>query len=215
MPNLFDLNSPVMLFLKKAANLMLLNLLWLVCCIPVITIGAATGAMYRVCLQLISDDDPGIFRAFFYALREDWRKSTGVFLLIILAGAVAVLDYFVIAKGSAQIPSLLRVMAAIPILLYLMAGGYVFPLHAKFENTIGNIIRNALFLSLRHIFCTILVFIMNSLPIIVLFLSEQLFWQLSIVWVMIGMAWMGYLKMKLLDRFVFRKLITAEQDAGK
>ena len=55
---LFNLDSPVMVFLSKVANLMILNVLTIICCIPIFTAGAAITALYYVTIQMARGDDP-------------------------------------------------------------------------------------------------------------------------------------------------------------
>ena len=62
---LFNLDSPVMVFLSKVANLMILNVLTIICCIPIFTAGAAITALYYVTIKMARGDDPYIIKGYF------------------------------------------------------------------------------------------------------------------------------------------------------
>ena len=63
---LFNLDSPVMVFLSKVANLMILNVLTIICCIPIFTAGAAITALYYVTIKMARGDDPYIIKRRIY-----------------------------------------------------------------------------------------------------------------------------------------------------
>ena len=65
MSRLFDPDAPLMRFLSRVADLMILNILWIFLCIPVVTAGAATTALYRVCLNIAAQTDASVIRDFF------------------------------------------------------------------------------------------------------------------------------------------------------
>ena len=62
-------------FISGFANLVLLSLCWLVCCIPLVTIGASCSALFSVCFKMTKDEDGHIVRQFFAAFRGNFRYS--------------------------------------------------------------------------------------------------------------------------------------------
>ena len=72
---LFNLDSPVMVFLSKVANLMILNVLTIICCIPIFTAGAAITALYYVTIKMARGDDPYILSPLKRILSR--RRSSG------------------------------------------------------------------------------------------------------------------------------------------
>ena len=67
MGNLFNLDSGFSKFMNRVSDLFLLNILWVICSIPIITIGASTTALYSVNLNLLSENEGHITKAFFKA----------------------------------------------------------------------------------------------------------------------------------------------------
>ena len=72
MSRLFNLDSPIMVFLSKMADLLILNLLALICCIPIITIGASMTAMSYVTLKMVRDEECYIAKDFFKSFRQNF-----------------------------------------------------------------------------------------------------------------------------------------------
>ena len=76
MNGFFNMDSPVMRFLSRVCDLMILNLLCLICCIPIITIGASITALYSVTLKMVKGEETYIVKGFFHALKQNFKIST-------------------------------------------------------------------------------------------------------------------------------------------
>ena len=76
---IFRYNSPLMTFLSRMADLMILNILYIVCCLPVLTAGAATTALYSCVMNLDEPDEQPVFRRFFRVFFKDFGRSTALF----------------------------------------------------------------------------------------------------------------------------------------
>ena len=72
---IFDLDSPLMNVLNKMADLMWLNILTLICCIPVITAGAALTSMHYVALKIVRNEESYITRSFFKSFKTNFRQA--------------------------------------------------------------------------------------------------------------------------------------------
>lgn len=72
----FNLDSPVMRFLTKVADLIILNILFLICCIPIVTIGAASTALYTVTMKSVRDEESYVIRSYFKAFKDNFKIGT-------------------------------------------------------------------------------------------------------------------------------------------
>lgn len=84
MGNLFNINSVLYRILAKIGNLVILNLLFLICSLPVVTIGASSTALYTVTLKMAKDRENYIVKDFLYAFKKNFRQSTIIWVLISL-----------------------------------------------------------------------------------------------------------------------------------
>ena len=80
---LFNYDNPVWRFIGKFWDVLILNVLWLVCSIPIVTIGASTTAMYYVTLKLARDEDGYTIRSFFKSFKENFRQATVIWLIFL------------------------------------------------------------------------------------------------------------------------------------
>ena len=111
---IFDLDSPLMNVLNKMADLMWLNILTLICCIPVITAGAALTSMHYVALKIVRNEESYITRSFFKSFKTNFRQATLIWLLLMLVAAIlggtdhgsrsaGDLHFFICISGTCQI----------------------------------------------------------------------------------------------------------------
>ena len=208
---LFNPDSRIMIFLSRVADLVILNILWLVCCIPVVTIGASTTAMYHVIRHWQKDSVSSIMRDFFQSFKEDFKQATPVYLILLIPTVAVVMNAMLIFNpdNSAAVPSYLLVIWFISALILLFISSFVYPVMAFFADSIFKTLRNAMVLALANLPRTILISILNLLPVILLFVNLSFFLQSSIFWLLIGGALVAYLNMSILKP-VFKKLVPSE-----
>ena len=162
---LFSYDSKFSHIMRKLCYGCYLNLLWLVCSLPVFTAGAATAALYDVTLRLAREEDPPVTTRFFKAFRENFRQATILWLILLGIGALLGADGYILYhlyKSTAGMVSVictlglaLIIVAAIAYVIVLI---YVFPLVASVKNTNFAMLKNALLIGIHYLFCTILVF---------------------------------------------------------
>ena len=86
-------DSGIMRVLSKICDIVCLNVLWLVCSLPIITIGASTTALYTVMLKLVKNEEGYIFKGFLHAFKLNFKQSTIIWLILLLCGGVCFVDY--------------------------------------------------------------------------------------------------------------------------
>lgn len=154
----FNYDNPVWRFIGKFGDLILLNILWFICSIPIFTIGASTTAVYYVTLKLARDDDGYTIRSFFKSFKENFRQATLIWLILLAVGIILGVDmYFFIRlfAGSGTVKTAMVTVFLALSIIYLAVFTYIFPIQARFYNTIKRTFFNAFFMSLRHLFRTI------------------------------------------------------------
>ena len=142
-----------------------LNLLWLVCCIPIVTVGASTTALYYTSLKIVRGEDHSLARMFFKSFRENFRQSTVLWLLLLAIGLVLAGDGYIAyhlraasTGGPAVMWTLILALVIAAAVAYVIVLLFVFPLVASVSNTNWAMLKNSFFIGARYLFCTILVF---------------------------------------------------------
>ena len=102
MGKIFSLDSPFVQFMNRVADIMWLNILFVICCIPVITIGASVTAMYYVTLKMVRNEESYITKSFFKSFKLNFKQATAIWLIILAAGG---LFYIWMVYWYASIPS--------------------------------------------------------------------------------------------------------------
>lgn len=189
---MFSPNSKFMQVIGRITDLILLNILFLITCLPVLTIGPSLAALYTLCFQLMREEYSGIVKPYFKAFKNNFKQATALWLLLLVAVVPAVYYFSQTFQltGAGRYSSIFFVIV---IFLGLMTGSYVFPWISQFENTTVQSLKNALILSLSRLPRTACIVVVNLMPVIVLFFSVDLFLQISFLWIALYFAAAAYI----------------------
>lgn len=161
----FSYDSKFSQILLKLSASCYLNLLWMLCSLPVFTLGASTTALYSVTLKLARGEDPALTRDFFRAFRRNFRQATLLWLLLLAVGLLLAADGYVLyhlsrsaSQPMAIVWTLLLAVLIVSAIAYTIVLIHIFPLVATFENTSRAMLKNAFLIGIRYLFCSISVF---------------------------------------------------------
>lgn len=171
MGKFFDMDSPVMRFLNRVGDLMILNFLMIVCCIPVITVGAAFTAMHYVLLKIVRGEEGYLVRGFFKSFRANFKQATLIWLLMLLVVVIYIGDVWIFNYSELVFPKALVIAVVAVAILMLMIAIYVFPVLARFENSVKNTLKNAMLLAFANLPRTILMVGCYILPFVLGYFS--------------------------------------------
>lgn len=163
MRGLFSIDSPLWHFINKLLYIFLLNLLWLICSLPVFTMGASTTAAYYVALKLVKDEEGYITQSFFRGFKTNFKQATIIWVILLAVGLFLGIDLSVYLSSSSVSPSrfvLMTVFFAAAV-AYVLECIYVFPVLARFDNTIKRTMANAFLMAIRHLPYSILILTSN------------------------------------------------------
>ena len=204
--NLFDPDSKIIQFFQFLGDLIILNFCFILCSLPVVTFGAAYTAMYTITLQEAEDRSGSIIGRFFKYFRANFRKATAIWLLLLFLGGILGYNYLFLTANPEMSTGIFRGLLLALSIFYVMIFTYAFPLLSRFENTLMGTLRNALALGIGNLPKTIVMVLLNLLPVLILLLSEVLFLRLSILMVMIYFAVAAQLNSFMLSK-IFRKIM--------
>lgn len=199
---LFNIDSPMMQALSKIADLFILNLLFMVCCIPIITIGTSLTALYTVTLKTARNEESYVFRSFFKAFKDNFKISTLSWLILLIAGTILFVDFRYAVVFPEPYNHIIRVATVFLSILYLLLITYLFPYIARFENTLKDSFKNAFLLSVTHLLYTFLFLVIGVLAIVLTFLLD--FQVIGFLWIVIGFSGLAYIN-SMLFRRIFAK----------
>ncbi|MBE5884245.1 MAG: DUF624 domain-containing protein [Lachnospiraceae bacterium] len=187
-----DIDSPFMNALGKMADLMWLNVLTLVCCIPIFTAGASLTAMHYMVLKIVRNEEGYITRGFFKSFKENFKQGTAIWFLLLFAVLVFAGDFYIIHKSETEFHLIIKCIIVAAAVLVVFTATFVFPVLAKFENTVKQTIKNAFVMSIVQFPKTILMIIASAVPVVVALLSYKVM-PLVLLFGLSGPAWIGAL----------------------
>lgn len=198
---LFNLDSPLMQGLSKMADLMWLNVLTLLCCLPVVTMGASLTAMNYVALKIVRDEECYISKSFFKSFKENFRQATIIWLMILVAALILAGDYFILRNSEMKYGGVIQVLIFAVTILLICTTMFVFPILAKFDNGVIRTIKNAFVISIMQFPKTVLMVILYAIPLIIFFFIVSL----MPIALMFGLAIPAWCSAKMYNKF-FKKL---------
>lgn len=209
--NLMD--NVVMRALSKICDMAFLNVLWVICSIPIVTIGASTTALYTVMLKIVRNEEGYIFRGFFKAFKENFKQSTVIWLIIAVFSVLCWLDFRIAGMMGAGVGDVLRIIFMIVGFLLLSVTIYVFPLTARYENKISATLKNALILTIAKLPYTVLMVAVVVVAVIASLWNTMTLMLAVPLWFLFGVSLIAWVNSYLLRR-VFT-VFEPEEDAQK
>lgn len=199
MENFFNPEKGIWAWLSTLVDICGLSILWLFLCMPVVTIGPATAALYFAVVTCVRKRESGAFRAFLRSFRQNLK--TGCLTMLITLPLAAALGwghlvmrwYGTSAGGAAYV---LYVAHYFALILPLGALCWLFPLLGRFEYTVGGLFRTALQMTLGHLPSTV---------VAVLLTLQTAVWCLERWWPVLFMPVVTTLLVSLFFEKIFQK----------
>ncbi len=209
MNGLFNMDNKFFVFMGRVADLVMLNIVFLITCIPLFTIGAAVASMYEITLKMVKNQESYVLKSFFVAFKSNFKQSTIAWLIISVVYIIFYIDFRVISLNAGGVwTALYTILMAIFIFASFVVS-YVFPLQAKFINPIKATFKNAFLMSIRHLPTTLVVVIFNAIFPACLLINAQTFMLGIFAFTICGFSTVAYLNAMLLIR-VFEKYYPEE-----
>lgn len=178
--------------LSRIFDFILLNILWLVCSLPIVTAGASITALYSVMLKIVANEEGYIIRGFFEAFKKNFKQSTIVWLILAVTGGMLGADLMIMRmmpEGLAKAGTVLIGGAA---LIYGIEIIFVFPLIAKFENTTVHMMKNAILIPVSRLPFMLPVLFMTAMCLILTFLNQTTVMVGAVIWSLTGVALLAF-----------------------
>ena len=211
MRNWFRQSSVILRALSLLADVALLNLLWLLCSIPILTMGASTTALYA-CLFARQRGESCGARAFFCAFRAHFRRATALWAIALFSGIVLYADARFTLNASFPLHQVLLALYAALALVLLISLPFLFVAPALEAKTVLFALRSSLLLGIGVLPRTVAVLLLWSVPVIWLVLSPYSFLHLAWIWVGVGFGGIAFLSAELMKKSSNSMLGKPEQE---
>ncbi|MBO0589051.1 YesL family protein [Sporosarcina sp. E16_8] len=193
MKDLFEMEGPIYRFLSRMGQLMVLNGIFILFSLPIITIGASSTALYAVTLKMVRNEDEGVYSGFIQAFKRNLKQSTLIWIVLLAAGFILLLDYNYLQSYKGASISLVKLSLLIFTCLYLLLLILTFPYVARFDNTVRKTVVNVMKITIVNPFQTIPVLIYSIVPILLMLLSPQFFILVLYISIFFGFSLIAYM----------------------
>lgn len=207
MGRLFNMESPLFQGLSRLADLMLLNIVFLVTCIPIVTIGAAWTSLSYMTLKMVRNEESYIVRGYFKSFKQNFKQSTLIWIIVLLLSCLLYMDYRIMAVMT-EVPGHNVIMVGIyaVTLIGLFVLQYLFPLVARFYNSTKNMFKNAFFMAIRHLPSTFIMTVIFIGAGVLTFLNGYTIVYGFLVWLLGGFALISmansWFMAKIFDKYI-------------
>lgn len=214
MSRFFNMESPIFVFLSRMADLMILNVVFLITCIPIVTIGAAWSSLYYVTLKMVRNEESYIVRSYFKSFKQNFKQSTLMWIIVLILGFLLYMDLRIMTVMESSAGSnVIRIGIYMLGLVGIFVLQYLFPLVAKFFNSTKNMFRNAFLMAIRHLPQTVVMAVISAGSVILTFLNG---WTLTyglLIWIMVGFALVAMANSWFLVR-IFDNYVPKEEESS-
>lgn len=176
----FSVDGALYKFISRLWDVIKLNFLWLLFSLPIVTMGAATVAVFSVTLKMVDDTEGYAARQFVKAFRANLKQGIPLGLICLFCSYVVYLDFELFNKVEGN-PIYLLAFGLVAAFVFVMSFIYAFPLSARYENTLIGTIKNSVNIATRYFLRTLgLVLVLAVETVIFLFNSTTLFFGILI-----------------------------------
>lgn len=178
--------------LTRIFDFILLNVLWLVCSLPVVTIGASTTALYAVMMKVAANEEGYILRGFLDAFRSNLKQSTAVWLILLAVGTVIGIDFMIVRRMPGKLAEVGTVLLGAASFIYMVEVIFVFPLIARFENSTFQMMKNAILIPAVRFPFMALIMLVTGACLVLTFLNTTTILAGAVIWSLIGVSLLTY-----------------------
>lgn len=204
MNSILSIDGPVYHFLSRAVELILLNILFLLCCLPIVTIGASLTAMFSITLKMVRGEEGGIISGFWLAFKKNFKQSTLVWGFLSLFGMILALNYVFLQFYTGDFSTLILMSLVMFSMIFCMYLVLIFPYIARYKCTIKQACVNVLKLGIANLYPTLLIIAITLGPTILMFYSPYVFVIKLYLDIFIGFSLITYIS-SFLIRNMFEK----------
>lgn len=211
MGRFFSHDSKAIRFLNWLSDLMILNVLTILCSIPIFTIGAAVTALYDSIWRLQENEEIKTVHNYFEAFKSNFKKATIQWLIFLPIGVVLIFNLDAALSKDVLFPTIFSLFGLV---WWVLAVSWLFPMQSRFENTIWGTIKNSLFLPMGYFPRTLGMAFLNALPW--LLLANPVYFSLAgLIWLLVYFALAAHWNLKLASRAFDRFYAQAAAEAAE
>ena len=204
MGSILRIDGPVYHFLSRVVELILLNILFILCSLPIITIGASVTAMFSITLKMVRGEEGGLISGFWQAFKNNFKQSTLVWVFLSLSGMILALNYFFLQFYTGNFTTIILISLVMFTVIFCMYLVLIFPYIARYKCTIKQACVNVLKISIANPYLMLLIIVITLGSTILMFFSSYVFVIKLYLDIFIGFSLITYIS-SFMIRSMFEK----------
>ncbi|MDS0525784.1 DUF624 domain-containing protein [Clostridium sp. SHJSY1] len=186
---LFNPDNIFFRFMSRISDLMIINFLWIICSIPIVTIGASTTALYNVTLKLVDETEGYLFKNFFSSFRENFKKATILWFGILFAFFIIGVNIIFWIQFKSITGYIAICLVLFSLFIFLFTEVYIFPILSRSNKTIKDTVKDAFILSIRYLPYSLIITIVS-----LIFISILIIFPFTILFmIFVGFAFYAFI----------------------
>lgn len=208
MERIFSIDGKFFTFITKLSDLLLLNVLFIITCLPIITIGTSLTALYQTTLQLAENTDSYILRNYFSNWKQNLKQGIFIWIPLFLLLILCVFNLSVLPHMPQSLYRIICLCMQFPLLFFLYGVFlYAFSLPKVYRPSCLDTLRNALFMTFKHLPVTCLCLCISLVPYALIILLPKIAGWILSIFIVIGCSGTTYIHSCILQK-VFKKYIS-------
>lgn len=204
MRNLIDYNGSFMGRVSTFCDLILLNLFFLISCLPIVTIGPAVSAMSHVTMKIVRGEEGGVWRTYWHSFRSSFKEAILFWLIFLAVSAMLLADYRFFPVMLSELYRIPQTIVIIVFLVFFSVMLYLLPAVAHFQYTFGQALHNAFLMVLAHFPATLLLLVLHGLCLLVFLLPQLQFMYCACYFLICGFSLLSFLSSHILNKIFVR-----------
>lgn len=209
MKKMFSQDSGILRLLTLLADLMIISVLWILGCIPVVTAGASTTAMYACVMKLRREGEISCVKEFWAAFRKNFVQASILWLVVVLLAATVAADLYLVFFTDFEPGTVVKMAMLVLAAVVMMILSYVFPLQAFFVNTVRQMLKNAVLFAIMYLPVSVVIMVLQLVPVLAWLLIPGFFSRTLFLWVALSPGVIAYVCAGMFQR-MFQRHITEE-----
>lgn len=208
---MFSIDGKLFKGLTKAGDFLILGFLMVVFSLPVITIGASVTAAFYVALKPVRDEEGYVFKGFIKSFKENFKQGFLIELIVGVLGLFIIEDIRICmywAEGGNSLARLAMYVFFGIALVLIAVITYVFPMLAKFNNTVIGTLKNALLISMHHLGQTFVMLLATGILVAI----TVKFFTAAIITIPLGLYVDSYILSRVFKIYADKSMEQPEED---
>ena len=198
--------------MSRVFDILFMNIVFVIMCIPIVTIGANITAAYYVAMKMVRKEDGYLLRNYWESFKLNFKQATSIWLIIVFVGVILGIDIVFFYRQGPGIWYIGFYVSLIFLFLYVMCTIYVFPILSRFENTVKVTIINTFKMMLIHLKWTLLLVIIIGLPAVACLLVKPQFGVLYFLIMLVCGSFLTIYLSAMIFNHIFSKYMVEEKE---